>query len=192
MKNTLFAIAFSAATLAAQTVPANLQVPAGHELFLKTEATGTQNYICLPTSTGYAWNFLSPTATLFIKFRWLHADILQQITTHFLSPNPVENNTPRPTWQSSLDSSAVWGRVIASSNDPAYVAPGSIPWLLLEAAGTRQGTNGSSILAATTFIQRVKTAAGIAPATGCTSAANIGATALVPYTTEYYFYKASR
>ena len=31
-----------------------------------------------------------------------------QIITHFLSPNPVEADTSRATWQDSRDSSAVW------------------------------------------------------------------------------------
>ena len=31
-----------------------------------------------------------------------------QILTHFLSPNPSENATPRAAWQHSRDTSAVW------------------------------------------------------------------------------------
>ncbi len=51
---------------------------------------------------------------------------------------------------------------------------------------------GGSILAQTTFIQRVNTSGGVAPATGCTQASNIGVMVLVPYTTDYYFYRAER
>lgn len=192
MKTNLFVIAFSAAMLSAQSLPANLQVPAGNVLYMKTQAAGTQNYVCLPAATGYAWTFHSPVATLFVEYRWLHADIRQQVTTHFLSPNPGENGMPRPTWQSSLDSSAVWAKVIANSTDPNYVAAGSIAWLLLEVTGKREGMNGSSMLWPATFIQRVKTSGGIAPATGCTEASHVGATAMVPYTTDYLFFKAGR
>ena len=42
----------------------------------------------------------------------------------------------------------------------------------------------------TTFIQRVNTAGGIAPAEGCTNDDEIGKVALVPYTTDYFFYRA--
>jgi len=66
-----------------------------------------------------------PQATLFNE----HG---QQVITHFLSPNPDEAGTARATWQHSRDTSAVWARAIASSSDPAFVAPGAIPWLLLE------------------------------------------------------------
>jgi hypothetical protein len=70
-----------------------------------------------------AWSFLGPQATLF--------DGSHQVMTHYLSPNPDEQNTPRATWQHSRDSSAVWAAAIASSSDAAYVEQGAIPWLLL-------------------------------------------------------------
>jgi hypothetical protein len=105
-------------------VPSNLEVPAGHAVFLEGQAVGTQNYVCLPTATGVAWKFLGPQATLFLTFR---GGFQQQITTHFLSANPAESATPRPTWQHSFDSSQVWGRAAASSLDPNFVAPGAIP-----------------------------------------------------------------
>jgi hypothetical protein len=40
------------------------------------------------------------------------------------------------------------------------------------------------------FIQRVNTTGGSAPATGCSLETNVGATTLVPYTADYYFFKA--
>ena len=40
-------------------VPANLEVPAGHSVFLVGHASGTQNYICLPSDRSVAaWRFL--------------------------------------------------------------------------------------------------------------------------------------
>jgi hypothetical protein len=163
-------------------VPPGLEAPAGNKAYLKAFAVGTQNYICLPAG----WTFLGPQATLFLRFPWFHGEIRQQIATHFLSPNPDEGGTARATWQSSLDTSAVWARAIASSTDPQYVAPGAIPWLLLKVEGAEQGPNGGSLLSQTTFIQRVNTSGGIAPTGACT----VGATAFVPYTTDYVFYKA--
>lgn len=180
------ALVLGCGSAAGQTlsVPANIEVPEGNVAFLKGSATGTQNYICLPSG----WTFLGPQATLFITFRWLGSEVRQQIATHYLSPNPVEGGTARPTWQSSLDTSAVWAKSIAASTDPAFVAAGAIPWLLLQVTGAQKGPSGGSMLAATTYIQRVNTSGGITPATGCT----LGALALVPYTTDYVFYKAAK
>ena len=172
-------------------VPAGLAVPQGNTLFLKGSAVGTQNYICKPSGSGFAWTLFGPQATLFVTLPWIGGDIRQQIMTHFLSANPVEGGTPRATWQSSLDTSVVWARAIANSNDPAFVAPGAIPWLLLEVVGSQHGPAGGGSLVPTTYIQRVNTSEGIAPAAGCTQA-TVGNTVLVPYTTDYYFYKASR
>lgn len=173
-------------------VPSNLQVPSGNVPFVKGFATGTQNYICRTTETGLAWTLFGPQATLFLKFNWLGGEVRQQIMTHFLSMNPQENGLPRATWQSSLDTSAVWGKAIANSSDPNYVAAGAIPWLLLEIVGTERGPSGGSLLAPTTYIQRVNTSAGVAPATGCSQQSDVGSTVLVPYKTDYFFYRASR
>lgn len=168
-------------------VPEGLEVPAGNEVFLAGYAEGTQNYVCLPLKKGSRWVFLGPQATL---FHTLGGTITNQISTHFLSANPAEARTARPTWQDSSDSSRVWGRGRASSTDPNYVQPGAIPWLLVEAAGAALGPTGGGTLAQTTFIHRLNTSGGVAPATGCGETANVGAVALVPYSTEYYFYRA--
>ena len=179
------------ATLAPPPVPGNIEVPAGNTLFLAGQAQGTQNYICLPSASGFAWTFFSPQATLFLNYKFFGNDIRQQIITHFLSPNPQESGTGRATWQSSLDTSAVWAKTIQPSSDPSFVAPGAIPWLLLQEVGTRSGPMGGEILAHTTYVQRLNTAGGVAPSTGCSQAENVGATALVPYTADYFFYKKS-
>lgn len=169
-------------------VPDNLLVPAGNELFLGGRAVGTQNYICLLSGKGFAWRFLGPQATVFISS---NGDLQQQITSHYLSLNPAEGLN-RPTWQSSSDSSLVWGRVVQPTTDPAYVAAGAIPWLLLEAAGVATGPTNGALLTQTTYIHRVNTAGGVAPAAGCSQASDVGALALVPYTTDYFFYRASQ
>jgi hypothetical protein len=61
-------------------VPANIQVPAGSRAFLAGHAVGTQDYVCLPSGTGFAWTFFAPQATLF-------TDDDRQVITHFLSPD---------------------------------------------------------------------------------------------------------
>ena len=175
----------------APPVPANIQAPAGSSLYLMGQAQGTQNYICLPSASGFSWTFFSPQATLFLTFKGDGADIPQQIITHFLSPNPLESATPRVTWQSSLDTSAVWARAIESSSDPNFVAAGSIPWLLLQVVGSQLGPAGGDMLAHTTFVQRLNTYGGVVPSTGCSQPENVGTTALVPYAADYFFYKAT-
>jgi hypothetical protein len=168
-------------------VPETLQVPAGHTLYLGVRAVGTQNYVCQPVARNkVAWRFIGPQATAFVD---AGGGAPQQITTHFLSMNPIEGMA-RPTWQHSVDTSRVWGRVRASSTDANYVEPGAIPWLLLETAGTEAGPAGGAFLTQTTFIQRVNTSGGVAPATGCTDDDQIGTVVLVPYITDYFFYSA--
>ena len=161
-------------------VPANLEVPDGSIPYLMAHAEGTQNYVCVPTSSGHMWTFFGPQATLF-------NDGGQQVTTHFLSPNPAEGGTPRATWQHSEDTSTVWAAAIASSTDTSFVADGAIPWLLLRIVGSE--LVGGKLAAATTYIQRVNTGGGVAPVTGCKSAKDTGKKALVTYTTDYVFYR---
>jgi hypothetical protein len=174
-------LAASAHGIESPPVPAALRVPAGNQAFVVAHAIGTQNYVCLPSG----WTFLGPQATLFDRHD-------KQLMTHFLSANPDESATPRATWQHSRDTSAVWALAIASSTDPAYVEPGAIPWLLLRVVGAEDGPTGGDALTATTFIQRVDTSGGVAPATGCSAPADVGKRALVPYTTDYVFYKAGK
>ncbi|MBI4908325.1 MAG: DUF3455 domain-containing protein [Acidobacteria bacterium] len=170
-------------------IPADLQVPSGHTAFLKAAASGTQNYICLPTADGMAWKFQAPQATLFVSLRWFGGEVRQQVATHFLSQNPVEAETPaRATWQASLDTSAAWAVKIKESSDPAFVAAGAIPWFLLQVAGTKRGPSGGEMLAQTSYIQRVNTTGGVTPTAACTEA---GALQFVPYTADYIFYRAS-
>jgi uncharacterized protein DUF3455 len=170
-------------------VPANLEVPDGHSMFFSARAIGTQNYVCLPAATGVAWRFFAPEATLYQMFK---GQLRQQVATHFLSANPDEAGLPRPTWQHSDDTSRVWGRLVESSSDPAFVQPGAIPWFLLAAAGTEEGPTGGAKLTPTAYIQRLNTSGGTAPQIGCSVAADIGRIALVPYTADYFFYRADR
>jgi hypothetical protein len=159
--------------------------PAGNKAFLEGHAIGTQNYICLPSGAAFAWILFGPQATLF-------NDEDKQIITHFLSANPDEAGVARATWQHSGDTSAVWGLAVETSSDANFVAPGAIPWLRLQVVGAEDGPNGGHKLSATTVIQRLNTAGGIAPATGCVQATDVGKRALVPYTADYFFYKAAK
>jgi len=170
-------------------VPADIEAPAGHSVYLKGYAAGTQNFICAVTKTGTLdWAFIGPQATLFLT---ANDRPVRQTMTHFLSQNPDEvETTLRPTWQDSGDSSAVWAIARQSSQDPAFVDPDAIPWLLLEVVGDRRGPTGGAGLTRTTFIQRLTTSGGKKPTTGCAVTNDIGAAKFVVYTAEYFFYRA--
>src|SRR5262245_37136425 len=165
-------------------VPTIIQAPEGTKAFLLGHAVGAQNYICLPSATaasGFAWTLFGPQATLF-------NDDSKQIVTHFLSRNPYESGLARATWQAN-DTSSVWAGMIQQSSDPAYVASGSIPWFLLQVFGAQDGPTGGDKLTRTTYIQRVNTFGGVAPAVGCGSAADVGKKSLAPYEADYVFYR---
>ena len=179
------AIALSPAVASAQVtvpaVPADLEVLDGRQPYLIIGAEGTQNYICLSTASGFTWSFFGPQATLLLQNG-------QQVATHYLSSNPVDG-AARATWQHSTDSGKIWAAMIASSSDTDFVAPGSIPWLLLKVVGEERGPNGDGTFAGTVYIQRVLTSGGTAPIAGCKSAKDVGKKALEPYWAFYVFYR---
>jgi len=63
-----------------------------------------------------------------------------------------------------------------------------VPWLLLEKVGVQEGPTGGDLLTRTTFIQRVNTYGGLAPATGCSQPSDVGKKAFIPYTADYFFF----
>jgi len=168
-------------------VPADIEVSAGNKAFLVGHAFGTQNYICLPSGSGFAFALFTPQATLFA-----HGD-KDQVTTHYFSPNnsPFDSSDKgviRATWEDSRDTSTVWGAVEKSSSDANFVAPGAIPWLKVKVVGAQDGPTGGDRLSGTTFIQRINTVGGSAPSTGCSALGDVGKKAFVPYTADYFFY----
>jgi len=180
----LWCAAPASAAPADPSLPPTL-VPVGATPYLRTHALGTQNYACVATGSGLAWRFVGPQATLFVTVLGFE----QQVTTHFLSPNPEEAGLNRATWQGSFDSSRVWARATQIVDDPAIIGAGNIPWLLLQRAGSSRGPTGGSLLSQATWIQRINTAGGVAPATGCTQSTDVGALVLVPYSTDYVFFR---
>lgn len=180
--------------------PASITPPSGNYAYLEGHAVGTQGYVCLPTSAGAStasWtvNNSRPEATLFVDFFGQKLEIV----THFLSPdtNPNEsapNPLPfaNPTWQSSFDSSKVWGQPlhsIAAGSDESCPNTGAIACLLLQAVGSEAGPSGGKFLTSTTYIQRLNTKGGSAPSTGCSVLSDVGKQTLVPYTADYYFFR---
>jgi hypothetical protein len=163
-------------------VPDTLAVPAGSKAFLIGHAVGTQNYICLPDGAGAKWVLFGPQATVF-------DDHGRQLMTHFLSPNPAENNALRATWMDSDRSSSVWAVKVAESDDARFVEPGAIKWFLLQVKGAEEGSQRNDRLMKTTVIHRVNTSGGVAPASECMLTGDVGKTKFVPYTADYVFYK---
>jgi len=140
-------------------VPAAIQVPGGtNKVHFHAYAEGVQIYVW----NGSSWVFQAPEAVLF-------ADVGAQgeIGIHYVGP----------TWESESGSKVVGARVAGVTVDAT-----AIPWLLLKSTSTQ----GPGIFDRTTYIQRVNTVGGLAPAAPGTIA---GQEARVPYTAEYYFYR---
>jgi hypothetical protein len=112
---------------------------------------------------GTSWDFVAPVATLSAD-----ANYSGEVGIHYAGP----------TWQSDSGSKVAAKRLAGCSPDST-----AIPWLRLQAVST----TGPGIFSTVTYIQRVNTTGGLAPAT---PGAFIGALAEVPYTAEYYFYRA--
>jgi hypothetical protein len=147
-------------------VPTKIQVPDGNKVFLKRHATGVQIYTCRSTATGYSWGSSVPRANLYNKRGDLRG-------THYAGP----------TWEDHDGS-----KVVATRVDGEAVEPTAVPWLLLKAVPASGDNHGK--LAQTTYVQRVATTGGIAPAAADCNAATAGTVAEVPYTADYYFWKA--
>jgi uncharacterized protein DUF3455 len=142
--------------------PSTIAVPDGNKVFLIGHAVGVQTYSC----NGSAWTFVAPRADLY-------GDNGELVATHFAGP----------TWQAKDGSKVVGSRIAGATVDST-----AIPWLLLAAASTSPGEGDR--LVATTYVQRIATTGGLAPAAGC-NADTAGATAEVPYTADYVFWKAT-
>jgi hypothetical protein len=165
--------------LVAPTVAA-LPLPDAGVVVLHASGAGTQDYACIGTpidagadagdaGESFAWTLTGPDAVL----SDCHGDTLGH---HFAS----EAGASAPEWQTT-DGTYVIGHKLASYTPDGGAA--SVPWLLLQAAS--QG--GSGVLSTVTYIQRLDTDGGVAPATGCDVDAS-GATTTVPYTADYYFF----
>lgn len=136
------------------------------KLFLVLYATGVQKYACQANGT---WLFTDPEADL---YKSPHAR--KPIGTHFLN-----FATGRPVWQFKDGSSVEAARTVTVPG-----GTGNIAWLLLQAVVTTTGSDGDR-LTRTTWVQRLNTSGGVAPAGACTP----GDTIAVPYTTDYFFWK---
>jgi len=136
-----------------------LQVEAGNRVAFWAYAEGVQIY----RWNGTGWVFVAPEATLY--------------SGDDEDAEPVAIHYAGPTWE-SISGSKVVGAVM----DKCPV-PNAIPWLLLKAASNQ----GPGIFHRVTFIQRLYTVGGVAPAD---PGAFPGQEARIPYSAWYVFYRA--
>jgi len=157
---TLMACATAAAQIAPPQVPENLKVPATETVLLKALGKGKQIYAC----SANGWVLDRPQADL-----W--DDRGAAIGKHYKGP----------VWEAA-DGSKVGGQVAQRAGAPEGKA---VPWLLLKA----NSHEGAGTFAGVTYIQRVDTEGGLAPAAGC-DPSHLGLEVSAEYRATYYFYVA--
>jgi hypothetical protein len=165
-------------------VPAAIAVPSGATVKRHDHAIGVQVYTCTASAAGgaggaggaaggaggaggggattYSWVLKQPDAVLYDA-------AFAQVGTHGLGPN----------W-TATDGSVVNGARVAQASS---TMTGAIAWLLLSASST----TGTGVFSDVTYIQRLNTAGGPAPATGC-DATTVNTEVRIPYSADYYFF----
>ncbi len=149
-------------------LPAAVQVPAGNKVAMETVGVGEITYECRDKKDmagQYEWVFVGPDAALNDRSG-------KQIGKYF---------GPPATWE-SMDGSKFTGTQVA-------VAPGgagNIPFQLVKS----NPIMGAGAMTGVTYVQRVATKGGTAPAMACDMAGK-GKKEIVKYQADYIFYKAS-
>lgn len=138
-----------------------LAVPNDSQLAFYYDAVGVQIYTCEATTTGHAWIFKAPEASLFDR-----------------PSHVVLEHYAGPTWEAVSDHSKVVARKIAEFSPHTD----AIPELLLQVTSHV----GKGALAEVTYIQRLHTAGGVAPTIAC-DPGRVGSTVRVDYTATYTF-----
>lgn len=139
----------------------SIEVPAGNQLAFHAFARGVQIY----KWNGATWDFSAPRASLFAE-----PGFFGEVGIHYAGPR----------WESKSGSTVKGARVLGTGCTPD---PNAIAWLLLE----KVENTGAGIFSSVTYIQRVNTTGGLTPTTNGSVA---GEMVEVPYTAEYYFYRA--
>lgn len=147
-------------------LPAAVQVPAGNKVVMKTVGVGEITYACNPKKDmagQFEWVFVGPDAKLNDRSG-------KQIGKYY---------GPPATWE-SMDGSKLTGTQVAVSPSSA----GNIPLQLVKA----NPAMGMGAMSGVTYIQRVATMGGVAPAIPC-DAGTVGSKQIVKYQADYIFYK---
>ncbi len=148
-------------------LPVAVQVPAGNKVVLETVGTGQITYECRAKANmadAFEWVFVGPDAKLTDRKG-------KEIGKYF---------GPPATWQ-SMDGSKITATQVAVS--PAQ--PGSIPLQLVKA----NAAMGEGAMKGVSFIQRVATQGGVAPAKPC-NAGMLSVKEIVKYQADYIFWSA--
>ena len=151
-------------------IPDSLNVPVGNKLVLQTFAEGFQIYQVKRKTTdpnAFEWVNIAPSATLYAKPEFV---------------NPLIDHFAGPSWQ-FIKGPEKGEKVVATRSKGVTVDPTAIQWLLLAAVPSLSTPNNKI-----TFIQRICTAGGLAPAT-VPNEANLGKLDSIPYTASYLFYE---
>ena len=145
-------------------LPAAVRVPAGETQKMWTVGAGEITYECREKKDAagqYEWAFVGPVASL--------KDGSGKVVGKYYAG---------PTWE-SMDGSRVTAKQVAVAPQPA----GNIPLQLVKA----EPAMGMGSMQGVTYIQRLNTKGGVAPATAC-AASNTGAKQQVAYQADYVFY----
>jgi len=165
--------AASATTVMAQaafdqaSLPDAVKVPAGNKVAMETVGVGEITYECRDKKDAagqFEWVFVGPDAALNDRSG-------KKVGRYF---------GPPATWE-SIDGSKVTATQVAV----APASAGNIPLQLVKA----NPATGNGAMTGVTFIQRVATKGGVAPATAC-DAASKGKKEIVKYQADYIIYKA--
>ncbi len=146
-------------------LPQTIMVPPGNTVSMEVVAAGQITYQCRADNNLFEWVSVGPQATL--KSR---------------DGKPAGRYVgPPATWEAA-DGSMVTGLQVAI----AAATTGNIPIQLVKA----NPATGKGSMQGVTYIQRVATHGGIAPATGC-DMTSVGKKFDAPYRADYIFYKAN-
>ena len=146
------------------SLPEAVRVPVGQKALMTQRGVGELTYECRAKkdmASQFEWAFVAPVATL------MNAD-----------RKAVGKYYAGPTWE-SMDGSKVTGKQVAVS--PA--AAGNIPLQLVKA----DAALGEGAMKGVSYIQRVNTLGGVAPAANC-DAGLASQRKTVPYEADYVFY----
>ena len=158
----------SAPAFSQADLPAAVQVPASHRVALESVGVGQITYECRAKAQAagqFEWVFVGPKAELRDRAG-------RKLGSYY---------GPPATWE-SLDGSKISG----AQQAVAPAAAGSIPLQLVKA----NPASGPGSMMGVSYIQRVATRGGVAPALAC-DAASVGRQEIVSYQADYIFWKAS-
>lgn len=144
-----------------------VKVPAGHKVVLETVGVGEITYECRTKKDAadqFEWVFVGPDAKLMDRAG-------KQVGKYY---------GPPATWESNDGSRLTATQVAVTPN-----GSGNIPLQLVKA----NPATGPGAMQGVTYIQRVVTQGGVAPAKAC-AAANVGDKQPVSYRADYIFWKA--